>query len=532
MGDTLEFCHSCKECNKMVQKLYEHLCRALDRNDLKIEFKITAPQAQPTVLTGDPDRDIVTNQRRVNPDFMAMLKNSWLTEDLPDENAGAHDHETRRKTGEASLDGNVFAISANTDLVRDGEGSKPNSHDPDDYWLPPDDPRYDKVLRRRKELGSLFGNTNSYLIRSKVSKDALVKKYGPASGTEKTAILKVCKEGMPVTSRVEQGVQTDVSDIRKQSKLVRDSEPSESDDVMEPDGVMWDEDTAAEENPHDEMEEDSGLKGDQFDPFARSDAVISDAMSTLQNPPSSMQGVECVLCGEWCMSPMFLRFHEEDAHKRDGYFHCNKCEAVFPRRNQIIDHMERHDGRMKHLCPHCGQAFVTRYDYMKHVNKQHTERKTADPGKVILCAECGYSTNQAKKLRQHVLAKHTDGKRERCPLCSFATKLRSNLRIHVRKHHEEHFRTYFPEPHSLRCIHCPYRVFSNNQYIRHMKNEHPDRNAVAYTRKGAIRLGLGGSVEVINEADEPEEPPEVGMIAREYVLAFKDDGSAFVVGSC
>ena len=536
MGDVQEFCHSCTDCNIMVQKLYEHLCGALGRSDLKVEFKITAPKPTDKVLIATPKhRSKGAKDPAVK--FKELLRSSWLVENLPDD--VVHQHVTRRKTGEPSLDANVLSLSSNAEATDKALEGLPN---PDDYWLPPNDPRYKKVVQRREELNRVVSNTDTYLIASRVSKEALTKKLGYASAADKRAILEVCKENIPVTSRVDQGVQTGVVKVVKveQSSESKDAEAIESrtdaaPEAHEVDEPMVDEDDAKafDETPDTPLKIDhEGDSPEKFDPFARSDAVIDEAMDTLATPMDNMQGVTCDLCGESCMSTMFLRFHEEEAHKRDGFFHCDKCDLSFQRRNQMIDHVERHDGRVKHLCQHCGQGFVTRYDYMKHVNKQHSTPRAPDPSKVILCTECGFSTHRAQKLREHVLAKHTDEKRERCPLCPFATKLRSNLRIHVRKHHEEHFRTYFPEPHTLKCIYCPYRIFANNQYINHMKQEHRDRNSVALTRKAAIRQGLGGSVKVINEKEEPEVEPAVGMIAKEYALAFKDDGTAFVVGSC
>ncbi|KAF6025803.1 hypothetical protein EB796_016054 [Bugula neritina] len=88
----------------------------------------------------------------------------------------------------------------------------------------------------------------------------------------------------------------------------------------------------------------------------------------------------CEKCKKYYKSARNLGDHIREVHNKGKNYICPiaTCRKVFKRQRNLNVHMERHAGKLNHLCQCCGQGYTTRTALIKHIQTKHSHDKDAD----------------------------------------------------------------------------------------------------------------------------------------------------------
>ena len=119
----------------------------------------------------------------------------------------------------------------------------------------------------------------------------------------------------------------------------------------------------------------------------------------------------------------------ESVATRKGKYGCKDCSKSFHHKNDLVRHMNIHNGTKPYTCETCGKTFL-RSDYLRlHVIKHQGVK----PLKCELCERRFYDRSN---LRQHMRT-HTGEKPAMCPYCPHRCSQLSDMRKHLTIHTKE-----------------------------------------------------------------------------------------------
>lgn len=130
------------------------------------------------------------------------------------------------------------------------------------------------------------------------------------------------------------------------------------------------------------------------------------------------------------LNPHFLQEYPEISETtHQGKYGCKDCSKSFHHKNDLVRHMNIHNGTKPYTCDTCGKTFL-RSDYLRlHVIKHQGVK----PLKCELCERRFYDRSN---LRQHMRT-HTGEKPAMCPYCPHRCSQLSDMRKHLTIHTKE-----------------------------------------------------------------------------------------------
>ncbi len=166
---------------------------------------------------------------------------------------------------------------------------------------------------------------------------------------------------------------------------------------------------------------------------------------------------QCVHCSYSTPVSANYRKHVK-VHTGQGY-ECEKCHRIFPTRQRYRVHCLIHDpNRIKSMCEHCGQEFMSDDAVKKHVVRVHTEVT-----ELYQCSDCHFTAKLETDLRKHFSLVHN--KKYKCGECEYRTNSEKAIKAHMEYHNPER---RFP------CTYdgCFYRGITHKQLTNHISQVH------------------------------------------------------------
>ena len=176
----------------------------------------------------------------------------------------------------------------------------------------------------------------------------------------------------------------------------------------------------------------------------------------------------CETCGKVFKHNKSYKGHQlihlrEKAEKGDTdkdnailYFHCDKCDKKFDRKNNLLQHIKRlHEESSKFPCPSCGLVFKVRASLTEHERAAHS---TDDRYR---CKNCGKQFGNLSLLRAHKLTH--EGAQFQCNYCPRKLKTEIILKLHERYHTGE-------KP--FKCSICGNGYVSKQRLLQHQSGAH------------------------------------------------------------
>lgn len=149
-----------------------------------------------------------------------------------------------------------------------------------------------------------------------------------------------------------------------------------------------------------------------------------------------------------------------------GYYICAVCGQIFLKRHSFTRHVNLHSSS-RFDCDKCKKSFTTKAALVSHQNLKHKDLPKnmffLNGRKYLKCDQCSFTCrNERNKLEEHMRV-HTGERPFTCELCGKQFRTRALLRVHTRYVHEgvkEHA-----------CDICG-RCFSNKRYMEEHRRIH------------------------------------------------------------
>lgn len=198
----------------------------------------------------------------------------------------------------------------------------------------------------------------------------------------------------------------------------------------------------------------------------------------------SAQNLICPIdnCGKVFNGPEQLRKHVR-RHETKGSHPCELCGKAFSKKRQLESHLSKIHGPF--VCGKCGLSYSSRSEYRIHAQSHTTDVSDEPcmycdavfPNKALLrqhlrshksfsCTLCGSSFTRERSLRSHIFQKHSDSPPPRfaCEHCGVGFSTISNLNAHIRvAHRDEKLFT---------CELCEKQFGHKHVWLRHLKSVH------------------------------------------------------------
>lgn len=133
---------------------------------------------------------------------------------------------------------------------------------------------------------------------------------------------------------------------------------------------------------------------------------------------------QCVLCNKKIASGYGLRFHLK-LHENARNYKCPipNCKSAFVLFGILKRHiLERHSDYKRYKCPHCSLAFSSKDNLIYHRKKYHESSK-------YICSLCGKKNINAEHYKLH-MRRHLKQKSFTCDVCGYSTTTSSELKKH------------------------------------------------------------------------------------------------------
>uniref|UniRef100_A0A0C9RK95 Prdm9 protein n=1 Tax=Fopius arisanus TaxID=64838 RepID=A0A0C9RK95_9HYME len=232
----------------------------------------------------------------------------------------------------------------------------------------------------------------------------------------------------------------------------------------------------------------------------------------------------CEHCGRSFTTTAILRKHQQQMHtpSTEKIHTCEICGYSSVHKQNVINHMRRHNQEYKYCCEICGAGFYARNIYLEH-QLIHSKEKPfqceicnatfryrqglrlhaklhqpdyVPPQKKHLCELCNKRFSRKQVLLVHMRTHGGGGPQNEyiCHICGKAVSSKTYLTVHVRKHTGEkphvcdlcgkgfisqnylsvHRRTHTGErPHQ--CTHCEKRFTQRTTLVVHLRGHTGDR---------------------------------------------------------
>ena len=145
-------------------------------------------------------------------------------------------------------------------------------------------------------------------------------------------------------------------------------------------------------------------------------------------------GVMCDVCGKKCNHMRSLAKHMTTNHGEKSKepckqtSQCRTCKMIFPSRLDVKRHRNKeHNKRTKHICPMCGKMMNSRHSLDDHISMHTGDLRFA-------CQICGERFVQRSQYKRHVV-RHI-GIKYPCSLCGHTYESPEYLRNHVKRYHK------------------------------------------------------------------------------------------------
>lgn len=157
---------------------------------------------------------------------------------------------------------------------------------------------------------------------------------------------------------------------------------------------------------------------------------------------------------------------EPSSQTSAGYYICAVCGQIFLKRHSFTRHVNQHSSSRLN-CDKCKKSFTTKGALQSHQNLKHKDLPKnvfiLNGRKYLKCEQCSFTCrNERNKMEEHMRV-HTGEKPFTCELCGKQFRTKALLRVHSRYVHEgikEHA-----------CDICG-RCFSNKRYMEEHRRIH------------------------------------------------------------
>ena len=126
--------------------------------------------------------------------------------------------------------------------------------------------------------------------------------------------------------------------------------------------------------------------------------------------------------------PVVSDWPRNNNQKRRRHRVCSNCGAVFKEKLQLLEHVKSEHGRNRFSCPCCERTFVSKGGLKEHI--QYIHQKVAR----YQCETCGKGYANRTNCVDH-LARHTGVKRNVCPVCQLQYTFKCSLKTHMLRCH-------------------------------------------------------------------------------------------------
>ena len=185
-----------------------------------------------------------------------------------------------------------------------------------------------------------------------------------------------------------------------------------------------------------------------------------------------------------------MKQHNDAVHQKIKDHVCNKCEAAFAYKLDLIIHQKGvHFGIKDHACVLCDAAFTRKGDLNHHVKSVHNKIKDKQcnlcdfiastqkqvqwhirishlpQNKKFECNECHYSSYSKSYIDDHKKSVHTIAKELKCMYCNRPFALKKSLVNHFKGMHLKREKR-------VECNICEKKLYRNHELNRHIKLRH------------------------------------------------------------
>nr|XP_046181042.1 zinc finger protein 431-like [Oncorhynchus gorbuscha] len=145
----------------------------------------------------------------------------------------------------------------------------------------------------------------------------------------------------------------------------------------------------------------------------------------------------CNICDELFSKPEDLKTHTyvhagenaylpQETHAGKKPYHCSRCDKRFPDMAKLRSHLPVHTGDLALHCSDCGKCFLNKAKFERH-QRTHT-------GSVLyLCTDCGEGFTNMQQLERHQRM-HTGEKPYHCTDCGKSFALEKTFKCHKQAH--------------------------------------------------------------------------------------------------
>ena len=154
----------------------------------------------------------------------------------------------------------------------------------------------------------------------------------------------------------------------------------------------------------------------------------------------------CEECGKQCTTKAGLQDHMKK-HSTEKKYICMICGKKLKRSYSLTMHMKIHAGEKNYQCDKCESRYINSAALRNHILAKHTEGADAVQ---FICSYCGKGFKKKDYLIKHVTG-HTGEKKYKCSVCAkcfrFETTLASHMDMHngIRKFQCPHCDTIFTQ---------------------------------------------------------------------------------------
>ncbi|CAE1253065.1 Zinc finger protein 236 [Acanthosepion pharaonis] len=152
-----------------------------------------------------------------------------------------------------------------------------------------------------------------------------------------------------------------------------------------------------------------------------------------------------------------------------GPYHCEICNKVFPKWNQLQRHIKTHDDDKPFRCTQCNDSFNVEDNLKLHM-ATHPQNHNRQP----TCPECGKTFTRTASLKAHIIL-HIKEENLMCTECGDEFSLQSQLDRHMREHRQDQ-----EGKRSYSCRQCTQEFPKMTLLREHMKQHYRIKSSLSH----------------------------------------------------